>query len=191
MMKNLTIVSTVLAASLGLANLSHASGNTCVYVFGTINGQTVTVPSVMVLVPATSVTLGPLRVHVDESTPSQGIFVPGIDQQIPSFTVSINDVVLANKTCVSFGVTTPAVPVHVPASALTVPGTVVETPEITLNSLGVNRTVSGQVIKVEGRTIVVPGLDTALPSITAATPENSIAVSINGALHSAGILGLP
>src|SRR5439155_1664126 len=36
-------------------------GNTCVFVFGTINGRTVTTPSVMVVVPPTNVALGPTR----------------------------------------------------------------------------------------------------------------------------------
>ena len=40
-------------------------GNTCVFVFGTVNGLTVTTPSVMVVVPPTNVVLGPTRVHVD------------------------------------------------------------------------------------------------------------------------------
>ena len=35
-----------------------SGGNTCVFVFGTINGRTVTTPSIMIVVPPTDVVLG-------------------------------------------------------------------------------------------------------------------------------------
>lgn len=198
--KPLLVASAIVAPSLG-----HATGNTCVYVLGTVEGKDVTTPSIMVIVPETLVTLGPLRVHVDGteqnivgytlatpeldlSTPEKSLFVPGVEEEIPSYSLTIHDINIENKTCVSFGITTPAVPIHVPASALTVPGAVIETPEVTVNTLGGSKTVPGQVITIEGKTVVVPGIDTVVPSLTVGTPDRTIAVDINGALHSARIM---
>lgn len=200
------LVSPVLLASAVVTPaLSHATGNTCVYVFGNVEGRTVTTPSVMVLVPETLITLGPLRVHVDGTeqnivgyhlatpeldllTPGKELFVPAIEEEVPSYSVTIHDVDVDHRTCGSFGVTTPAVPIHIPASALAIPGAVVETPEIGINTLGVSKTVAGQVITVEDKTIVVPGVDETIPSLTVGTPDQTIAVDINGALHSARVM---
>src|SRR5436305_9720025 len=132
-----------------------AGGKTCVFVFGTINGRTVTTPSIMIVVPPTDVVLGPTRVHVDSTsqnilgftltTPGVDqtvngttLFVPGVDQTVPSFSATINDLNVSNKTCVNFGVVTPAVEIDVPADLLAVPGVVLITPEITINALGVH-----------------------------------------------------
>lgn len=197
-----------LAAASLFSTASYATGNTCVYVLGTVNGRTITTPAVAVVVPASSVALGPLRVHVDpttqnvlgyhiavpgvdESTPALGVYVPGVNQTIPSFTVTLHDINVSNKTCVSFGVTTPAVPIHIPASALTIPGAVVETPEVAVNLLGIHKTVSGQIITVEGRTIVVPGVNETIPSLSIGTPDRTLQVNINGVLYTAGIESLP
>src|SRR5947208_5472633 len=115
-----------------------AGGNTCVFVFGTINGRTVTTPSIMIVVPPTTVVLGPTRVHVDPTSQSilgftlttpgvdqtvngTTLFVPGVDRTVPSFSATINDLNVNNKTCVNFGVTTPAVPIQVPATVLHTP----------------------------------------------------------------------
>lgn len=195
----------LVASAVALPCLSHASGNTCVYVLGTVEGRVVTTPSIMVVVPETLVTLGPLRVHVDGTeqnivgytlatpeldlgTPEKSLFVPAVEEEVPSYSLTIHDIDVENESCVSFGITTPAVPVHVPASALTVPGAVIETPEVTVHTLGGSKTVPGQVITVDGKTIVVPGIDTVVPSLTAGTPDKTIAVDINGALHSASIM---
>jgi hypothetical protein len=192
--------------SLGLAAVLMSSaayaqvgggGNTCVFVFGTINGHSVTTPSVMILVPPTSVVLGPTRVHVDpvnqnilgftlttpgaDQTVNGGtLFVPGADPSVPSFSATINDLNVSNKTCVNFGVTTPAVPIEVPASALQAPGAIVATPEITINALGVQKTVAGQTLTLNCQVIVIPGVNEVVPSVTAATPDQSISVDLNG-----------
>jgi hypothetical protein len=173
------------------------SGNTCVFVFGTINGQTVTTPSVMIVVPATDVVLGPTRVHVDpvsetflgftltipgadQTVNGANLFVPGVDQTVPSYAATINDLNVNYKSCVNFGVTTPAVEIDVPASALAIPGALVDTPEITINALGVQKTVSGQTLTINCQTIVFPSINEVAPSVTAGTPDQTIAVDLNG-----------
>ncbi|HYD79673.1 MAG TPA: hypothetical protein VEC06_07685 [Paucimonas sp.] len=202
------LASVIVASSLSLPAIGQAAGNTCVYVLGNVSGYSVTTPALMVVVPETIVNLGPLRVQVDPTyqnvvgyhvatpeldaaAPGQSLYVPGLQRTIPSYSATIHDVNIAHKTCVSFGVTTPAVPVHVPASALAVPGAVVETPEITLNALGVSKTVRGKVITVAGQTIVVPGLDAVVPSVTANTPDKTIAVYFNQRVYPAKVMNLP
>src|SRR2546427_2683817 len=91
-----------------------AGGNTCVFVFGTINGRTVTTPSIMIVVPPTEIVLGPTRVHVDPASQSilgftlttpgvdqtvngTTLFVPGVDETVPSYSATINDLVIDNK----------------------------------------------------------------------------------------------
>jgi hypothetical protein len=181
---------------------AQATGNTCVYVFGTIAGRTVTTPGVLVPIPETSVTVDPGRVHVDETNQEilgyslripgveiepedRNLYVPGVNLSIPSFTVRLNDLNLSQKTCVSFGATTPAVPVHIPASALTIPGVVLDAPAIHMNILGQERTVGGQVIVYDGRTIVVPGVDVVVPPQAIETPDSTIIVDVNGTLQAA------
>ncbi len=183
-------------------------GNTCVFVFGTIDGRTVTTPSIMIVVPDQSINLGPTRVHVDpasetivgftivtpgvdDTVAGNSLFVPGVDKTVPSFSATINDLNVNNKTCVNFGVTTPAVPINVPASVLATPGAVISTPEITINTLAVHKTVSGQTINVNGYTVVVPGINEVVPSITAATPDKTIAVDLNGVAAYANALDIP
>jgi hypothetical protein len=183
-------------------------GNTCVFVFGTINGRTVTTPSVMIVVPPTSVVLGPTRVHVDSqaenilgftlTTPGVDqtvngteLFVPGVDETVPSFSATINNLNVDNKTCVNFGVTTPAVPIEVPASVLATPGTVVSTPEVTVNALGTSYTVDGQTITIGDQIIVIPGVNAIVPSVTVDTPNNTIAVDLNGVAAYANCLQIP
>jgi len=183
-------------------------GNTCVFVFGTINGRTVTTPSIPIIVPPTTVVLGPTRVHVDSTsdtilgftltTPGvdqtvngTSLFVPGVDRTVPSFSATIDDLNVNSKTCVNFGVTTPAVPIEIPTTVLTTPGAVVDTPEITINTLGVHKTVSGQVIYVNGYTVVVPGKTIVVQSVTVATPDKTIGVDINGAAAYANALEIP
>lgn len=204
----LGLAALVASSSLLMPSLAHAAGNTCAYVFGTVDGRSVTTPALLIVVPETEVAMTPLRVHVDgtnqnvvgyqvvlpgldASTPDNQLYVPAVHQPIPSLTVTIHDVAVAHKTCVSFGVTTPAVPVHVPASALTVPGAVVETPEITVNTLGVKRTVGGKILTYAGHTIVIPGMDTVVPSLTAETPERTISVVVDQQVQRARMMALP
>jgi hypothetical protein len=185
-----------------------SGGNTCVFVFGTINGRTVTTPSIMIVVPPTDVVLGPARVHVDPTSQSilgftlttpgadqtvngTTLFVPGVDETVPSFSATINGLNVDNKTCVNFGVTTPAVPIQVPATVLQTPGALVSTPEITINALGVNKTVDGQTLTIDGQTIVIPGVNEVVPSVTIATPDKTIAVDLNGVATYANALDIP
>ncbi len=184
---------------------ANAYGNTCVYVYGTVEGKTVTTPAVLITVPDSGATVDPVRVHVDPAnheilgyslatpgadveTEDQTLYVPGISQEIPSFSATLNDLNIENKTCVSFGVTTPAVPIYVPESSLEIPGTVVEVPAVYLNILGEERVIDGQVISIEGKTIVVPGVNTVVPPITLETPDQSVTVDLNGQLTSAHYL---
>jgi hypothetical protein len=183
----------------------HASGNTCVYVFGTVEGKTVTTPAVLITVPDNGAAVDPVRVHVDSanheilgyslSTPGadaetqpQTLYVPGISQEIPSYSATLSDLNIGNKTCVSFGVTTPAVPIYIPESSLQIPGTVVNVPAVYLNILGEKRVVNGHVINIEGKTIVVPGVNKVVPSQTVETPDQSVIVDLNGQLTSAHYL---
>ena len=180
-------------------------GNTCVFVFGTINGQTVTTPSIMVVVPPTDVVLGPARVHVDPdsltilgytlTTPGVDqtvngteLFVPGVDKSVPGYSATNDDLNVSQKTCLNFGVSTPAVEIDVPATALAVPGAVVDTPEITINALGLHRTVSGQTLTRQCVTIVIPGVTETVPSRTVGTPDQTIAVDLNGSVGLASLI---
>ena len=112
-----------------------AGGNTCVFVFGTLNGRTVTTPSIIIVVPPTTVVLGPTRVHVDSTSQSilgftlttpgvdqtvngETLFVTGVNETVPSFSATINDLNVNSKTCVNFGVVTPAIPIEIPATVL-------------------------------------------------------------------------
>ncbi len=198
----------VATSSLMMPSLSQAAGNTCAYVFGTVDGRAVTTPALLIVVPETAADMSPLRLHVDgtnqnvvgyevklpgidTASPVNQLYVPAVRQPIPSLTITIDDVAIANKTCVSFGVTTPAVPVHVPASALAVPGAVVETPEISVNTLGIKRTVGGTILTYAGHTIAIPGVDAVVPSLTAATPDRTISVVVNQQVQSARMMVLP
>src|SRR5690349_20041828 len=51
---------------LGLTAQAEA-GSVCAFVTGTVGGQTITTPSVAVIVPDTAITTDPIRVHVDET----------------------------------------------------------------------------------------------------------------------------
>jgi nitrogen fixation protein len=185
-----------------LAQPAQAAGNTCVYALGTIAGQTVTTPGVLVPIANTDMTVDPARVHVNESTHSilgyslrlpgldlgldpTRLYVPGTTLGLPSFVLSLADLNLNNKTCVSFGVTTPAVPIHIPASALEIPGVQVDVPAVHMNILGQERVVGGKVILYNGRTIVVPGVDAVVPPQTIETPDSTIIFNLNGTLQSA------
>lgn len=202
----LFIVVTMLISALSIFGMnpiiSHASGNTCVYVFGTIEGKTVTTPAILVPVPENSVAIDPVRVHVDSTnheilgysltlpgidfeTEPKSIYTPGIKAEIPSYSITLNDLNIQNKTCVSFGVTTPAVPIHIPQSSLEAPGSVVNVPAVYLNILGEKRIVDGKVISIDGKTIVIPGVNAVIPSQTVETPDQSVSVDIFGSLKQA------
>lgn len=198
------IIAVLLAAFAGSpSSRVSAAGQTCAYVFGTIEGRTVTTPAVVVVVPDSSVAIDPVRVHVDETrqeilgytlkvpgvdteVPGQRVYVPGISRElVPALKLTIADLNIQHKTCVSFGVTTPAVPIYIPESRLQVPGAAVEVPAVYLNILGIKKTVGGKVITLDGQTIVVPGLTAVVPPISFETPNESITVDINGTLSTA------
>lgn len=198
---------TALMALVGLPRAASAAGNTCVYVFGTINGYTVTTPAVLVIVPESEIVVDPVRVHVDpttqdilgyslkvpgvdQGTEEQLLYVPGVSQQLlPALEASIDDLVIDESFCVSYGVTTPAVPIYIPESALEVPGGFVEVPAIYLNLVGqVERIVDGHIISFDGNTLIVPGLNTVVPPVTVETPDATVAVDLDGALWIADYL---
>jgi len=184
---------------------AQAAGNTCVYVLGTVAGRTVTTPGLLIPIPDTTVTVDPARVHVDETNheilgysvrapgvdedpEAKTLFVGGVTANVPSFSTTLQDLDLTQVHCISFGVSTPAVPVYVPASALEIPGVVTEVPAIYINALGQERTVGGQVVIYDGRTIVVPGVNTVVPPQPVETPDLTITVDLNGALRTADYL---
>lgn len=198
---------TALLALAGLPRAAAAAGNTCVYVFGTINGYTVTTPAVLVIVPESEIVVDPVRVHVDpttqnilgytlkvpgldQGTEEQLLYVPGVSQQLlPALETSIDDLVINESYCVSYGVTTPAVPVYIPESALQVPGAVAEVGAIYMNLAGqVEHVVDGHIITFEGSSIIVPGVNTVVPEIPIETPDATVAVDIDGMLWIADYL---
>lgn len=198
---------TALLALAGLPRAAAAAGNTCVYVFGTINGYTVTTPAVLVIVPESEIVVDPVRVHVDpttqnilgytlkvpglnQGTEEQILYVPGVSQQLlPALKTSIDDLVIHENYCVSYGVTTPAVPVYIPESALQVPGAVAEVGAIYMNLAGqVEHVVDGHIITFEGNSIIVPGVNTVVPEIPLGTPDATVAVDIDGMLWIADYL---
>jgi hypothetical protein len=200
-------MATALTALVGLPRAAAASGNTCVYVFGTIDGQTVTTPAVMVLVPESELLVDPVRVHVDptsqeivgytiktpgldQGTEEQLLYVPGVSQQLlPALETSIEDLVIDESFCVSHGVTTPAVPIYIPESALQVPGAVAEVGAIYMNIAGqVEHVVDGHIITFEGNSIIVPGVNAVVPEVPIGTPDATVAVDINGMLWIADYL---
>jgi len=75
--------------------------NTCVFVFGTIEGRVVTTPAIPIVVPPTTVVLGPTRVHVDPATQTiQGftLTTPGAEQTVNCTTLLVPAV---HQTCPS------------------------------------------------------------------------------------------
>lgn len=200
-------LATAWAALVGLPGVAAASGNTCVYVLGTIDGQTVTTPALMVLVPESDILVDPIRVHVDpttqeilgytlktpgidQGTEEQYLYVPGVSQLLlPALSTSIDDLVIDENYCVSYGVTTPAVPIYIPESALEVPGAVAEVGAIYMNIAGqVDHVVDGHIITFDGHSIIVPGVNTVVPPVPVETPDATVTVDINGALQTAHYL---
>jgi hypothetical protein len=176
-------------------------------VFGTINGQTVTTPAVMVLVPESEILVDPVRVHVDptdqaivgytvktpgidQGTEEQYLYVPGVSQLLlPELQTSIDDLEIDENVCVSYGVTTPAVPIYIPESALQVPGAVAELGAIYMNIAGqVDHVVDGHIITFEGNSIIVPSVNAVVPEIPVETPDATVAVDIDGMLWIADYL---
>jgi hypothetical protein len=180
---------------LGSAAQAEA-GSVCAFVTGSALGQTITTPSIAVIVPDTQITTDPVRVHIDETGQSilgYSLRTPGVDHEIagknlfvsgptltvPSFSRTLSGLGLVNSYCVAAGVTTPAVPIHIPASVLQIPGAVVDVPGITVTLLGKQVTVPGRTVFLEGRQIILPGADAVAPPITVETPAYSVVVEFD------------
>lgn len=193
--KPIAALAVVLAAipSLALAD------PTCVYVLGTVGSRTVSTPAIMVVVPDSSATIQPIRVHIDPidqtimgytvrlpgqdlGTDAQTVFVQGYSVTQGPIVATLDELNLDTGECVNVNGSTPAVPVYVPGSALETPGAVVETPEIALNILGTPVTAPGQVINLPAKSIVVPDIDETVPGVPFGTPDQSITVDLNPAL---------
>jgi len=172
------------------------AGNVCAYVTGSALGQTITTPAFAVIVPDTSATTDPLRVHLDETQQSiagyslrtpgvdheiagQNLFIPGPTADIPSFTRPLPQVETDHGLCAAAGVTTPAVPVHIPASMLQIPGASLDVPAINVTFLGKQITTPGKVVFLEGRTIILPGADATVEPITVETQAKSVTVTFD------------
>ncbi|HWO24108.1 MAG TPA: hypothetical protein VNO30_35440 [Kofleriaceae bacterium] len=179
----------------GLTSQAEA-GNVCAFVVATVGGQTITTPSIAVIVPDTGAAIDPIRVHLDETNQSivgyslrtpgvdheiagQNLFVPGPVANVPSFTQTLPAVGGAVQYCLAAGVSTPAVPIHIPASLLEIPGASTDVPATTVTYLGKQTTIPGRTLFLPGRTIILPGADAAVPPITVETAQKSVAVTFD------------
>ena len=178
-----------------LGSTSQAEGgNVCAFVVATVGGQTITTPSVVIVVPDASVTTDPIHVHVDSTsqtilgysleTPEvdhdvagQNLFVQGPTATVPSFTATLPIVDAAKQTCVAASVSTPAVPIVVPESDLQIPGVSTNVPSITVTFSNEQVTTPGKTLSLPGRTIVIPEISYTVPPITVSTPEKSVSVT--------------
>jgi hypothetical protein len=193
----------VLAAAVAFIPGLALAEPTCAYVFGTVNGQTFTTPAVLVVVPSSDALSKPITVHVDPeqqtilgyslTTPGvdggtygSPVFVPGVSQYIPSFTVNLPDINLTPSRCVDVnGLVIPAVPVQIPASQISLPGVTTEVGAIIVNLVGSGFTAPGHIFTFDGATVVVPERNLSTPSVPVGTPNQSIVVDINGTVTAA------
>lgn len=189
------LVGSALAAS--LAPAIALADPTCAYVIGQVNGKTVTTPAVPVVVPSSDALAQPIMVHVDQTTQTllgyslglpgasggtygSPIFVPGVQENLPSFSFNIPSLPLTTYRCIDFNLATvPAVPVKIPASALQAPGAVADIGGAIFNVTGTPFTVPGQVISFDGKTIFIPEMNAATPAINVGTPNQTITLDIN------------
>lgn len=182
-------------ADTALASQAEA-GSVCAFVTGTIGGQTITTPSIAVIVPDTAASTDPLRVHVDATSQSivgyslrtpgvdheiagQDLFVAGPGAEVPSFSRTLPLVESGDQLCLAAGVATRAVPIHIPASMLQIPGASTDVPAITVTYLGKQSTVPGRTLSLPGRTIILPGADATVPPITVETAQKSVSVQFD------------
>lgn len=169
----------------------------CAYVIGEVGGQSFSTPAVPIYVPDSSATVQPVRVHVDptsqtilgysirtpgvdDGTDPRTVFVPGVDQTIPSIVATIPGLGITTYRCLDAGVSTPAIPVYVPASAITTPGSVVTVPSLELNVVGHPFTTCGQAIELPSKTVVIPSESATVPGVSATTPEETLLIVIDG-----------
>lgn len=186
---------TVLAAAslLICAEAAHAS-DTCAYITGTVQGNAVATPAVLVITPAVSVVTTPARVVVDETTqsiigyqlntplingtiPGDGVFVPAHQAGIGAHVATLDDLNLGAFRCINLGVTTPAVPIYVPPSFLDLPGTVTTTPGTTLTISHKQVTVPAVNVALPNRDVLVPGVNQTVPPLHVETPQQSIIIN--------------
>lgn len=179
---------------------------TCAYVFGSVNGQTITTPAIIVTVPSSDALTDPVYVHVDQTeqtilgysievpgayggTYGNPVFVPGVSQYVPSFSVTLPGLNLSPSRCVDIhGASVPAVPIQIPGSTLTLPGVVASVGTIIVNAIGNSFTAPGQVVTYNGTQIIVPNQSYATPSVPVGTPAQSVTVDINGTVEQARCL---
>jgi hypothetical protein len=172
------------------------TGSVCAFVIATVGGQSITTPSVVVIVPDASVTTDPIHVHVDPTTQTilgysletpgvdhdvagQNLFVTGPTANIPSFTATLPIVDAEHQTCAAASVATPAVPIIVPESDLQIPGVSANVPAITVTFSNEQVTTPGKTLTLPGRTIVIPEVTATVPPITVSTPEKSVSVTVD------------
>ena len=179
---------------------------TCAYVIGQVNGKTVATPAVPIVVSGSDALAQPVVVHVDETTQNiigysvtapganggtngSPVFVPGVSQYVPSFSVNIPTLPLTTTRCVDFnGASVPAVPVKIPASTLQIPGVVANIGGAIFNVVGNPFAAPGQVINFDGKTVFIPEMNAATPALTAGTPAKSITLDLNNPASSAKYL---
>ena len=169
----------------------------CAYVIGEVGGQSFTTPAVPIYVPASSAEVQPVRVHVDPTTQTilgyslrlpgvdygtdaKTVFVPGVDQTVPSIVATIPELGIQTYRCLDAGVSTPAIPIYVPYSAITTPGAVVNVPSIELNVVGHPFSTCGQAIELPSKTVLIPSQSATIPSVSATTPEETLVFVIDG-----------
>ncbi len=169
----------------------------CAYVIGEVGGQSVATPAVPIYVPGSSADVQPVRVHVDPTTQTiigysvhtpgvdygydpRAVFVPGVNQTIPSIVATIPELGITTYRCVDAGVSTPAIPIFIPASALTTPGAVVNVPSIELNVVGHPITTCGQAIELPSKTVLIPSESATVPGVSVTTPEETLVFVIDG-----------
>lgn len=205
MFTRLLMVAAMLSGLTMMAPSTAKAGDTCAFVMGTLNGRTFTTPAVMIPVPDTIVGVGQGQIHVDETTQEilgysisvpgltgtsipQNVFIPGFEIEIPSYALTLADISAVSYTCVSFGVTTPAIPVNVPASKINIPGYYVTVPAIDLTLAGKHISVPGKTLQVGGNTIVIPAYSNTIQPVTVATPDETVTVNLNGSLREGDLL---
>lgn len=181
------------------ARLAYAS-DTCAYIIGTVRGNVVATPAVLVITPSVSVVTTPARVVVDETTqsivgyqlntplldgvvPGDGIFVPAHQVGIGASVATLDELHIGTFRCINLGASTPAVPIHVPPSYLEGPGVTNTTPGVTLTISQKQVTVPAVTVSIPQHEILLPGIDQTVPPLHVETPEQTIFINREVAVH--------
>lgn len=185
---------TLAAASIFFCAHAAYAADTCAYITGTVQGNAVATPAVLIVTPAVSVVTTPARVIVDATSqsiigyqlntplvdgtlPGDGVFVPAHQAGLGAYVASLDQLNLGAFRCINLGVTTPAVPIYVPASFLELPGTVTTTPGTTLTISQKQVTVPAVTVALPGRDVVVPGVNETVQPIHVETPAQSVVIN--------------